>query len=277
MWSLKSEKESVEDPRLRYYFYRQDAHPGDADAFTLDCVSTPRPIHYTGPYPFCVEYNGGYWGRDHGDNAGIPPDSDRKTCFGLYPAGGKFDSNEGESEIAGVKNSGADGAGGNGIAPIMLSSFTHFMLAEAALTMNSGGDARASLEEGVRQSIAKVKTFEGMDAGANTSLYADDAAIDAYVDHVLNAYDGADADGKLEIVIKEYHIAAWGNGIEMYNAYRRTTYPSGMQPSREANAGDFPRLMFYPADYVNLNANANQRDITQQAFWDTNPAGILDF
>lgn len=277
MWSLKSEKGTVEDPRLRYYFYRQDAHPELADAFTLDCVTTPRPIHYTGPYPFCVEYNGGYWGRDHGDNAGIPPDSDRKTSFGLYPAGGKFDSDQGEAGIAGVKNSGADGAGGTGIAPIMLSSFVHFMLAESALTLGTTGDAKTYLEEGIRQSITKVRSFEGLDASADASMYANDSTINAYVDYVLNAYDAADASGKLDIVIKEYHIAAWGNGIELYNAYRRTGFPSQMQPSRESNAGDFPRLMFYPADYVNLNANATQRDITQQVFWDTNPAGIYDF
>ena len=284
MWSLKTEK-GIEDPRLRYYFYRQDAYPELADAFTLDCITTPRPIHYTGPYPFCVEFNGGYWGRDHGDNAGIPPDGDRKTCFGLYPAGGKFDSNEGEEldedgnpVIAGVKNLGADGALGQGINPIMMSSFVKFMLAEASLMMGVTGDPRAYLEEGVRHSITKVMSFGSLDGGANSDLFPTEGEVDAYVSTVLGLYDAAaNDDERLDVIMKEYHIAAWGNGIEPYNFYRRTGKPSGMQPSREPNPGDFPRLMFYPADYVNLNGTADQRVITEQVFWDTNLPGIYDF
>lgn len=277
MWSLKTEK-GIEDPRLRYYFYRQDAHPELADAFTLDCITTPRPIHYTGPYPFCVEFNGGYWGRDHGDNAGIPPDGDRRTCFGLYPCGGKFDSDEGEAGIAGVKNLGKDGALGQGINPIMMSSFVQFMLAEASLTMGVTGDPRVYLEEGIRQSIEKVMSFGDLDGGADASLFPSDSTIDVYVNTVLDLYDAAGTDDeRLDVIMKEYHIAAWGNGIEPYNFYRRTGKPTGMQPSREPNPGDFPRLMFYPADYVNLNATADQRQITDQVFWDTNPPGIYDF
>jgi len=277
MWSLKSEK-GVEDPRLRYYFYRQDANPQDADAFTLDCVTTPRPIHYTGPYPFCVEFNGGYWGRDHGDAAGIPPDGDRKTAFGLYPAGGKFDGDQGISEIAAVKNSGADGGRGQGINPIMLSSFTHFMLAEAALTLGTDGDPRMLLEDGVRQSIEKVTGFESLDGEAVDSLFATDEQIEDYVAEVMAMYDAAGSDmDRLDVVLKEYHIALWGNGIEAYNFYRRTGLPSGFQPAREPSPGDFPRLMFYPADYVNLNATADQRVITEKVWWDTNADGIYDF
>lgn len=278
MWSLKSEKGSVEDPRLRYYFFRQDSNPQDADSFTLDCNETPRPLHYTGPYPFCVEYNGGYWGRDHGDASGIPPDSDRKTSFGLYPCGGKFDSNEGEAGIAGVKNGGTDGALGAGIAPIMLSSFAQFMLAEADLTLGIDGDARTYLEAGVRQSISKVMSFGSLDGGADVSLFPSEDDVNAYVDFVLAAFDAAGSDeDKLDIVMKEYHIALWGNGLEAYNMYRRTGMPRGMQPSREPSPGDFPRLMPYASDYVNLNANATQRIITEQVFWDTNAAGIYDF
>ncbi|HHM21046.1 MAG TPA: SusD/RagB family nutrient-binding outer membrane lipoprotein, partial [Bacteroidetes bacterium] len=218
MWSLKSEKGDVEDPRLRYYFYRQDAHPELADAFTLGCLTNPRPLHYTGPYPFCVELNGGYWGRDHGDNSGIPPDGDRRTVFGLYPGGGKFDNGEGEAEIAAVKNQGADGAKGQGIAPIMLSSFVKFMLAEASLTLGTTGDAKTYLEQGIRESIAKVMSFGDLDPDVNPDLVPTQDDIDAYVAHVMDAYDNAgNDDEKLDIIMKEYHIALWGNGMEAYN------------------------------------------------------------
>lgn len=273
MWSLNSEK-GFEDPRLRYYFYRQDLDPDAADLFTLDCNAVGRPLHYTGDYPWCTlgTANGGYWGRDHGNNDGIPPDGDRKTCWGLYPAGGKFDNGAGGA----VKNGGTDGALGAGIAPIMLSSFTNFMLAEGALTMGVNGDARTYLETGIRESMAKVASFGSLDGAAVDSLKMTDADVDAYVEAVLGNYDAASPDDQLDIVAKEYHIALWGNGLEAYNMYRRTGLPSGMQPTREPSPGDFVRSMFYPADYVNLNANASQKAITDQVFWDTNPPGFIN-
>lgn len=270
MWSLTEEK-GMEDPRTKYYFYRQDLTPKeDIDAFALDCVTLTRPLHYTGPYPFCVADNG-YWGRDHGNNDGIPPDNNRRACYGVYPAGGKFDNGVGGS----VKNNGVDGGLGAGIAPILMSSFSHFWLAENAVVTN--GDGAGFLETGVRQSIEKVMGFGSVDPTADATLFPTSDDVDAYVATVMDAYNAANNDGKLDIIMKEYHIAAWGNGIEMYNNYRRTGYPSNMQPTLESISGDFPRLFIYPADYINLNANiSNQRDQTDQSFWDTNPAGFIN-
>ena len=266
MWSLYLEK-GIEDPRTKYYFYRQDLTPAiEIDAFTLDCVGTNAPLHYPVNQPYC-HVGDGYWGRDHGNNDGIPPDTDRRTVAGVYPAGGLFDT----GQSASAANSGVDGDLGAGIAPIMLSSFTHFMLSEAALTRNTGDDAWAHLEMGIRQSIAKVMAVGASQAGANAPTSDD---VDAYVLVVKDRFDAA-AD-PLDVVMKEYHIALWGNGIEAYNGYRRTTFPSNLQPTLEAASGDFPRLMYYPADYLNLNANiSNQRELTEQVFWDTNPAGVI--
>ncbi len=276
MWSMFGEKE-VEDPRLRYYFYRQDCDVLDEDQFTLDCVfpedpdptARLRPLHYTGPYPFCVASLDGYWGRDHGNNDGIPPDGSKRTVFGLYPAGGSFDA----GQCAGVKNGGTDGAGGAGIVPIMMSSYVEFLKAEAAMMMGAG-DAAAALEAGVRESISKVQSFGALNnSGVDMSLVASDSV---YVAYVMDAFNNADGPGKMDIIMKEYHIASWGNGIEAYNNYRRTGFPSGMQPTRDEISGEFPRSLVYPADYVNLNANASQKTITDQIFWDTNPAGFIE-
>ncbi|MEM9820582.1 MAG: SusD/RagB family nutrient-binding outer membrane lipoprotein [Bacteroidota bacterium] len=270
MWSLLEEKGTT-DPRLRYYFYRQDLDTTDEDDFTLDCPALPRPLHYTGPYPWCIASENGYWGRDHGNNDGIPPDGDKKTCYGVYPVGGKFDADNG----AAVKNNGIDGALGGGVGPIMLSSFVQFMLAEAALN-GAEGDASVHLENGMRQSIAKAISFGALDPAYDDSFEPTAADIDAYVTLVMDNFAAASDAGKRDIVAKEYHIALWGNGVEAYNMYRRTGLPSGMQPTREEVSGDFPRLMFYPADYVNLNAEASQRDIKEQVFWDNNPAGFIN-
>ncbi len=269
MWSLYEEK-GFSDPRLPYYFYRQDLSPvADIDAFTLDCGQLSKPLHYSAEMPFCHLGHAdptamiGYWGRDHGNDDGIPPDDDRRTVAGAYPAGGQFDEGQGTP----VQNGGTDGLLGAGIAPIMLSSFTHFMLAEAALTLGTSGDAAALLEEGIRQSMSKVASFgPAMDA----------AEVDSYVTYVMDNFNAAGADGKLDILMKEYHIALWGNALEAYNGYRRTTFPSNLQPTLEVDPGTFPTLWYYPSDYINLNQNSgDQRDLGNQAFWDTNPAGVL--
>ena len=280
MWSLLAEK-GFEDPRLRYYFYRQDCDTTDENQFTLDCPTIPRPLHYTGDYPWCVASEEGWWGRDHGNNDGTPPDTEKRTVYGLYPAGGKFDAND----CVESQNAGADGAKGEGIIPILLSSYTHFMLAESALTIGTAGDARTYLEDGVRLSFAKVKSFEGRAAydfgaaaaTADSTLIITDAKVDAYVDYVLNAYDAAASDdARLGVIIKEYHLANFGSAMEAYNAYRRTSHPRGMQPTREAASGDFTRSMWYSSNYVDQNSSASQKSgVGVKVFWDTNP-DVLD-
>ena len=298
MWSMREDK-TVTDPRIRFYFYRQDGDPRDENQFTLGCIDfgdpdavgdeiiITKPAHYGANDCFCLATTSadpadanGYWGREHGDNDGIPPDGELKTSFGLYPAGGLFDA----SQFKEVKNGGADGATGAGIAPMMLSSYVDFMRAEAAITSATGEDAKALLEKGMRGSISKVFAFYNAAAGQpaitvdQAAAWGTDAAgVTAYVDEVLARYDAAaDDDARLDIVMREYWLASWGNGIEAYNGYRRTGFPSALQPTREAASGDFPRTFWYPSDYVALNANATQKGgQTNQVFWDTNPAGFI--
>jgi hypothetical protein len=278
MWSMFGDKNN-EDPRLRYYFYRQDCDETDEDQFTLDCPTFPYPFHWPSGLPFCTasgdygdpagEY-GGYWGRDHGNNDGIPPDDLKRTAWGLYPAGGKFDADD----CAQVSNFGTDGALGVGIHPVLLSSHMDFLIAEAILTMGVSGDARMHLQSGVEKSISKVMNFKG---GADDPAFepsSDD--VDAYVTEVLQRYDAADATGKMNVLMTEYWLALHGNGLDGYNNYRRTGMPSGMQPTREADPGSFARSFWYPANFVNLNSSiTSQKAITDQVFWDTNPADFI--
>ena len=61
--------------------------------------------------------------------------------------------------------------------------------------------------------------------------------------------------------------------MDAYNFYRRTGFPSTLQPNIEANPGAFIRSMLYPQSYAATNSNAQQKpDQTVQVFWDTNPA-----
>ncbi len=82
-------EKGITDPRVRYYFYRQTLSvPGTQQQ--EPCAYQAAPAHYPAGTPFC--YVGvGYWGRDHGDNSGTPPDGGLRSVYGVYPAGGKFD------------------------------------------------------------------------------------------------------------------------------------------------------------------------------------------
>lgn len=297
MWLLEGEKldendNKFVDPRIRFYFYRQisDSYVQDVNVYSCIFSDEPdfelRPQHYidTDPrLPYCVLDNG-YYGRDHMNGAGIPPDGPIRTAYGLYPFGGKYDDNS----FGIVQNSGTDGGLGAGIEPIMLASMTDFLRAEAALTLGTGEDAGALLASGIQKSMDKVFSFRSLSPADFARTFVDpvtgetvsvedvyaapaEARVQEYIDFVMAAYNAADADGKLEIVVKELFIASWGNGMETYNAYRRTCKPARMQPSIEPLSGSFIRSAWYPADHVNLNSNASQKaDVTQPVFWDTN-------
>jgi len=278
MWLLFGDKFN-EDPRLNYYFYRQDCDETDEDFFTLSCQALPYPSHFPPGLPWCTASSdfgdpsgsyGGYWGRDHGDNDGIPPDGLLRTVWGLYPAGGKFDS----GDCASTSNGGTDGAGGAGIQPLILSSYVKFMRAEAALTLGTTDDAAEMLEAGVRESISKVLGF-GSKTTIDAAMVPDQTKVDDYVTEVINKFSSAAGEeDKLNIIMKEYHIALWGNGLDAYNNYRRTCLPSGLQPLRLPEQGQFTRSFWYPSSYVNRNSNANQKaNVAIPVFWDTKPAG----
>jgi hypothetical protein len=273
MWELVQEKGTGNnnDPRTRYYFYRQRTNYAEATEVSASCITSPPPAHYPAGMPYCLLISG-YWGRDHGDGSGIPPDDFLRTTVGIYPFGGDFDASQG---ISVGLNRGAQGAG---IQPIWLSVFTEFIKAESALILSTAGTPRTLLENGIRKSLTKVIGFPAIVGVTVSSTFVpDQARQDAYVTKVLNAYDAtATNDQKLDIIMKEYHIALWGNGLDAYNNYRRTGKPSNMQPTRLPSPGEYIRSHLYPSVYVNLNQNAQQKSsVALRVFWDTNPPGFI--
>ncbi len=294
MWLCYNEKLDVDgiaiqDPRARYYFYQKVEDAETQDATTYSCIGgsalpdqSTKPAHWASinpRLPYCVIPGTGYSGRDHGNGSGIPPDGPIRTSYGLYPAGGQFDDNTFDD----TRQAGTTGGLGAGVWPVWPSFFSDFALAEAALTIGTNGDARALLESAMRASFAKVEGFEslvpatmsktviirGGGEGTVKELYGiDEDAVTSYVDKVLALYDAADADGKLDVVIKEWYIAAFGNGLEAYNMWRRTGKPNGMAPGLEADMGPFARTLLYPTDYITRNANSAQKSLSDQTFWD---------
>lgn len=281
MWSLAADKgtfnsqeaRNTADPRTRYYFYRQTTNDAAVSSNSLSCSTFPTPSHYTAGMPFCQFGLGaqGFWGRNHGDNSGIPPDNNFRTTVGLYPFGGDFDANQGTSISL---NRGAQGAG---IQPIWQSAFTYFVASESALAIGTAGNPRALLESGVRASIAKVLGFPAtVNVAVPAAAVPSSVRIDEYVNKVLVRYDAAATPAlKMQVIQQEYYIALWGNGVDAYNNYRRTGRPGSMSFTVAQAGGNMIRSHYYPSVLVNLNKNITQKSIDKQVFWDNNPAGFI--
>lgn len=263
------------DPRILFYFYRQSsATPGfggePIDEELLECALITPPAHYAG-YVYCGMPKG-WWGRDHGNDKGIPPDNFSRTLAGVYPSGGRLDDLSYESSKNG------DGNGGNGISPIMLASYAKFMMAEAKFAQGDETTAKNLMIEGIDLSWAKVYNFYPVSDSFNFIFDGNDnlPTIDTYFGWFkadLEAdWDAGDTDSRWNILANQYWVTSYGNGINTYNFYRRTGYPTTLQPNLEPNPGSFIRSFYYPANYVTNNANAVQKDnVAVKVYWDNNP------
>jgi hypothetical protein len=293
MYVMNDEKPVV-DPRIRGYFYRQFPSVPLDNNNRFDCIFSvvpdpaSTPEHYLACDPnmaYCAgSLSDGYYGRDHGNGNGIPPDGDIRTRYGVYPMGGKFDNNS----FINTQNLGTDGALGAGIHPILPSFFINFYRAEMAAVAGDMGTAREQLLAGVAASIDKVTDFiVDRDPNSLSEIVGTDIvtgeptfgsqflpsadAVGAYLDVVAQRFD--EAADPMEVIALESLIAQWGNGIESYNLIRRTGRPSNIQPAILTSAGTFIRSALLPADHVNLNQNATQKTVLDQVFWDNTTLG----
>ena len=260
------------DPRIMFYYHRQ-TNPtpgidGDANEETLECGLQNAPAHYAG-YVFCANPQG-WWGRDHGNDNGIPPDGFLRTLAGVYPSGGKLD----DWSYGGQQD--GDGNGGNGITPIMLASWTDFMIGEVELVAGHEAAAKTAMFAGMAKSMDKVTNFYPREAGNRFDVIMDFyfgglvQVVNGFYARISDEWD--DASDKMNVLGMQYFVAQYGNGLDAYNFYRRTGYPTTLQPNIEANPGGFIRSFFYPANHANTNSNITQKDgVTEPVFWDTNP------
>jgi hypothetical protein len=231
MHHLTVEK-GFDDPRVRYYLYRQTL-TNTTNVDEQECISQIAPPHYlVGNYPYCNPAgNKGYWGRDHLDPDGIPPDGLKRTAYGVFPSGGRFDNSSG----APVANP-ALGNKGAGIHPIMLAAYVDFMLAEAAVTLGTTGTPKTLLLSGIQKHMDYVRAFavagaEGALISAFEPAATFSAKVTSYKKYVETQFDAASTnDTKMNVVGREYWLSLYGNGMESYNLYRRTGKPARMQP-----------------------------------------------
>ena len=106
------------------------------------------------------------------------------------------------------------------------------------------------------------------------TLVPSQSDIDDYINEIsMNYINATSDDERLNIIMTEYFIALYGNGVEAYNFYRRLGKPDDLQPLRAADVNNYLRSFFYPTNSVSNNSNSTQKEeVTEQVFWDTNPA-----
>lgn len=119
------------------------------------------------------------------------------------------------------------GASGEGPVRLLTNFQRAFILAESALVLNTAGDPQALYTEGIRASM----TLAGQTP----------AQIDAYLaaNPSVATLTGTTAQ-KLEQIITQKYIAFTGNGLELWNDWRRTGYPTQL-PAQNAAGIDATR------------------------------------
>ncbi|MBI3220280.1 MAG: SusD/RagB family nutrient-binding outer membrane lipoprotein [Bacteroidetes bacterium] len=264
----------VQDPRWRYYVYRQvgSINPLTTvpafDQKALGCTPGTPPAHYTAVNAvFCV-FEPGFYGRDHGDASGTPPDSPVITCAGVYPAGGRPDNNSVVNTAYNKPTKRGDGANGAGIEPIWMAFYTDFIKAEISARRGDPVTAKTQLNTAINNSITAVKAFAVSRAQA-VSPASLEPSTPAYLTAVNAAYDAATL--KTDVIGREFYIAAFGNGVEQYNNYRRTSAPRNLQPTLQTGSGPWTRSFPYPATYTTLaGKEAKPNEQVNKVFWDGN-------
>lgn len=266
----------IEDPRIPYYWVNQledgQLPPDQGNAATGDP-------------------NADYWDADTGFYSirfgSIGPDRDHSvensvTYPGIFPAGGLYDENTGYS---------IDANDGTGVAPHRMLTYDEFLYIEAEL-INAGymaGSAKDKLEEAMVASFIKVDEVVA-NSGTEQEVpeLSGSAEVEEYIAAILEIFEGASQEERLEIIITQKWISTFGDSLDQYNDYRRTGYPILADPlssSREyqLDMGDFPLddgvtvqnnpfqvSLFWPQSELNLNQNApDQKDAgAYKIFWD---------
>lgn len=273
------------DPRMPFYLKRQTnkvLDPADATqkqtipcSQRSDCIYGYFPLsNYVsqglyGKAPDALttaekQYLAGFFGRDRADPSGIPDDVSIRTAHGLYPYGGLYDD--------AIEPANQNKGTGSGIFPIATSWMVKFWQIEAMLTLgvtHPTSTADALLTAAMNEQFAKVNTFVSKDAGA-VAMSA--ASITTYVTTWTTAFtNAASTNAKLAVAMKQAWFCNNGNGMELYNTFRRTGLPGDLQAPLQL-PGNFALTLPYAQDELNLNPNTPTKAYDNPAsgpvFWD---------
>lgn len=216
----------LEDPRLPYYIYNQKSAVGGSNG-------TPEN---------CTEYrDGGFITIIFGSSGSCRDGSNSQTysLLGVYPAGGRFNDSAAKSV-----NSIGVAAAGTGARPHEFITYADRLYLEAELILAGvvTGDAKAVFSKALDASFAHVDNVVANHVKPNTAgaaqtvpVIATQAATTTYKAGVLDAFDAASNEKKMELVMTEKWINRIENPIDNYTDYRRTKYPVLFAPAPEGN------------------------------------------
>ena len=200
----------IEDPRIPYYIYNQIA-PSQATREGNQTESRDGP--------FVSIYFGS-----------VGPDRDRSqqntiSMLGIYPVGGKYD--DGSATIA-------SSASGTGAAPYRMITYADRLYLEAEL-INAGlvsGDAGAVLEEAITESFRQIDYVVENFVSPTQSVpdIFNTPEMDDYISAVMDDYNVASNEKKLEIIMTQKWISSVGSAVDQYTDIRRTGYPVVFNP-----------------------------------------------
>lgn len=257
------------DPRIPYYIVTQLEDGGTAE----------NPTEYRNGSFVSIYFGSTGPNRDHGGRNTF-------SMMGLYPVGGAFD----DASLNKSSSLGKDD--GTGAAPYKMITYTDvlFMRAELAQT-GSSTDAvavRDLFESGMYAAFEQVDEISSMASLPSVSppALAGSGADSAYVSGVLADFDAGSNSRKLEHIMTQKWIAAFGSSIESYNDYRRTGYPIMFDPLTMASVADggpdgsgpvavttgrsYAMSMPWSNDELSLNSSApdQKTPATYKVFWD---------
>jgi hypothetical protein len=97
-----------------------------------------------------------------------------------------------------------------------------------------------------------------------------EAAIANYIADVQDKYMATTSDAeKLNIIMTEYQLALWGNGIEAYTNFRRTGYPNFAETSPVMGNPPYPQRFIIPVSELETNPSLSNYspDPFEPVFW----------
>lgn len=199
----------IADPRTKYYIYNQLKPTAAAQSNT--------------------EYRDGAFVSIYFGSTGTNRDGNQQnsiSLFGIYPVGGRYDDGVGGT---------ASASSGTGAAPYRFITYADRLYLEAEL-INSGvatGDQRVIFDSALKVSMTQVdyvitnfvKTPQAVPALASS------AAAATYRASIMNLFDAATQERKLEYIMTQKWLSSVGSSVDQYADYRRTGYPVLFDPS----------------------------------------------
>ncbi|MES2329020.1 MAG: SusD/RagB family nutrient-binding outer membrane lipoprotein [Bacteroidota bacterium] len=262
------------DPRIPYYIYNQK-------------TATASPEN-------CTEFrDGGFITIVFGSNGPCRDGSNSATysLLGIYPVGGRYETNLGQT----ITTLGANNAG-TGAVPHTFISYADRLYLEAEL-INAGiatGTERTVFSKALDESFAQVDYYivnyvKPGSAGAPQTVPAivGTTATNDYKTKTLALYDAGTATKRLEYIMTEKWINRIENPVDSWTDYRRTKYPVLFAPAPEgtvtsvsdysvppkitpvSNDRKYPWTLPFSTNEIALNASSPPQKVPEsyKVFW----------